>query len=455
MNKPYIPLPKAFVCRIHREFPQEASLLLEALDGPQSWGMRINPLRKDARILSERLSDKIDHVPWCSEGYYYDGERIHPGRHPYHNAGLYYLQDPSAMAVAEVLDVVPGQMVLDLCAAPGGKATAIASKLAGKGLLVANEYVRNRAPLLSSNLERWGVTNGMVTSAHPDRLAEIWGEGFDRVLVDAPCSGEGMFRKDPATRQAWTPAAADACPGRQKLLLSSAARLVRRGGRLVYSTCTFSPAENEDIVCWFLDTHPDYAPYSFSIPGWRPGKNGETYCARMAPHIGRGEGHFVAAFLRIEGSSPSIARKKLPPCKDAKTWKAFWDEMGGAPLPGQLVQEGDCFHLYPDILLETHGITCLRAGIPLGRAGKGYFVPHHSLAMTGLVRSQFPLDFGAGQADAYLAGEVLPCSGKGWMVASLDGAPLGWGKASQGQLKNHLPAGLRRCSISKWEEEPI
>lgn len=453
MTDSYIPLPEGFVRRIRASMPQESEELLAALDGPRSWGIRINPLRNHARESLNLLGGELTPIPWCCNGSYYDGSVFHPGRNALHDAGVYYLQDPSAMAVAEVLDVHPGQLVLDLCAAPGGKSTAIAAKLNGDGLLVANEIVRSRAALLSANLERWGAGNVMILSENPRNITDTWGACFDRVLVDAPCSGEGMFRKDPAARLQWSEASADACSDRQKLILESATSLVRPGGRLVYSTCTFSPAENEEIARWFLDTHSDYEACSIDLPGWRPGIGGEGYCRRMGPHIGRGEGHFVAAFLRTAGDEDDIPVKRLPRCKDSSAWDAFCKEIGPVHLRGQLAALKDQFHLYPEILPDTGKLYCLRAGIPLGRAGKGYFVPHHSLAMTGLIPQIHELSMNSEDIDNYLAGEVIPCGEKGWMVVSLCGSPLGWGKAGQGQMKNHLPTGLRRRGRKFYEEE--
>ncbi len=437
-------LPEAFAGRMMALAGVDGEALLHALqEPPLPTALRLNPLRGPVN-----LPWKLDPVLWCPLGRYVP-EGIRPGRSPLHDAGAYYLQEASAMAVAEAAQVRPGMRVLDLCAAPGGKAGQMGAALQGSGLLVANEIVPERAALLSSQLERLGIAEVAVTNERPDRLAAHFGPVFDRVLVDAPCSGEGMFRKDPQTVEAWTPESNEACARRQRLILDSAAALVKPDGWLIYSTCTFSPLENEENADWFLDTHPDYAPQQLDIPGWSCGLGGQRYCARLWPHLARGEGHFIACFRRVAGEEGRWPAAKMPP-RD-KAADSFWDAFMEGNAPACTVASGGMLWRLPQENPRWGNLRLVRAGLPLGKAGKGYFKPHHSLAMAGHARQRLDL-WNDERIWAYLEGAEIPASGAGWCQVTVLGCPLGWGKISQGRMKNHLPAGLRHRGYHKEDE---
>ncbi len=278
-GRPLAPLPEGFTDRMEKMLGEEYPAFLKSYEEGRAYGLRVNLLKGSREELYGRLCRRFGlvPVPWCREGFYY-GQEDRPGRHPFHQAGVYYIQEPSAMAVGSLLDPQPGEAVLDLCAAPGGKTTHIAARMAGEGLLVSNEVHPARAKALSQNVERMGVKNAVVTNEEPERLAKIFPGFFDRVVVDAPCSGEGMFRKEEQAREEWSRGHVQLCAGRQRQILDCGAKMLKPGGRMVYSTCTFSPEENEEVVIRFLESHPDFslvpAPgvlKAFQKDGWTGG----------------------------------------------------------------------------------------------------------------------------------------------------------------------------------------
>ena len=403
--------------------------------GAHARGLRLRPGVTIENVRAA-LPDAYEPIPWA-RGAYYIASESRAGAHPLHAAGAYYLQEPSAMAAVAALDVRPGQRVLDLCAAPGGKSTQIAGLLEGCGALVCNEIVPSRAKILSQNIERMGVANAAVTNEAPPKLATRFARLFDRVLVDAPCSGEGMFRREEAARAEWRPDSPAGCAARQREVLQSAAETVAPGGLLVYSTCTFNEMENEQNVRAFLAAHDDFEAEDFSLPGVGASENG---CLRLWPHRLRGEGHFVARMRRKgepetetpEGDCVSVS--ELLPGFDAR-------------IPGRLVRAGNMLWARPECLPEMHGVRALREGLCLGEMRGKLFFPDHALAlaMPGDIGSAAELDGEA--AKAYLRGESLPApdgTGKGWLRVRYLDMPLGWAKCADGQLKNHLPKGLRR-----------
>ena len=351
------------------------------------------------------------------------------------------------MLPAAVLNPLPGEKVLDLCAAPGGKSTQLAGKMLGEGLLVCNEPVPRRAQILSRNLERMGVPNALCVSAYPEQLAARWPNGFDAVLADAPCSGEGMFRRHPETRDEWTPDAPAGCAKRQAEILDSAAVMVRPGGRLVYATCTLNPTENENTVHAFLERHPDFSLQSFALPGIRA-EEGMYTCY---PHRVRGEGQF-AALLRRAGDMPTTlpTDTSLPrPGKElAALLRAF---AADAPMPTALL--GDTLFSLPE-LPDVRGLRVLRAGLHLGHAKGKIFEPDHAWAVSCRAPALPRVRLTEADAARYLAGEVLPVpeAVKGWVLPEMNGMALGWGKASGGVMKNHYPKGLRRAVAENAEE---
>ena len=308
-------LPDMFCRRMRALLGSEADAFFASYERPRAVGLRFNP-RKTPDLPLDFVREP---VPWAVHGCYYDPD-ARPGLHPYHDAGLYYLQEPSAMAPASLLDAQPGERVLDLCAAPGGKSTQLASAMQDRGLLVCNEIHPKRARVLSGNVERLGFPNALVLNESPERLSARFPGWFDRVLVDAPCSGEGMFRKEDAAVTDWSEDTVAMCAARQKTILDEAAKLLRPGGRLVYSTCTFAPEENEGVIARFLATHPDYrieavdAPYfAPGRPEWADGNPDLAHCLRLWPHLLKGEGHFAAVLRRTGGESGEVPTQKPEP----------------------------------------------------------------------------------------------------------------------------------------------
>ena len=428
-------IPAEFLQRMEKQLGAEYPDFLQSLERPRAVALRFNPLKGE---LPE-LPFVGDPVPWEPMGYYYDPE-ARPGLHPYHEAGVYYLQEASAMAPVTLLDPQPGERVCDLCAAPGGKTTQIAGRMDQQGFLLCNEINPKRAKILSRNIERMGVGNALVTNEHPDTLAKKYPGFFDRVLIDAPCSGEGMFRKEEAAVTDWSPETVQMCANRQQEILRSGAELMRPGGRLVYSTCTFAPEENEQAIDIFLQEHPDFYPEEVSAPWFTAGENG-TF--RMWPHKLLGEGHF-AAVLRKEGE-PEEPERPLPGSPLPKEWTAFARELDIKLPEGKAVLFGQSLYWAPSALPDLRGIRVLRPGLELGEVKKGRFEPAHALALWLKTAANVKrLESDAPELKAYLHGETVPAREKGWCLVTADSYSIGWGKGDGNVLKNHYPKGLRR-----------
>ena len=344
------------------------------------------------------------------------------------------------MAPVALLDPQPGERVCDLCAAPGGKTTQIAGRMMGEGFLLCNEINPKRAKILSRNIERMAVSNALVTNEHPAVLAERFEEQFDKVLIDAPCSGEGMFRKEEAAVTDWSEETVQMCARRQAEILHSGARMVRPGGRLVYSTCTFAPEEDELAVAAFLENHPEFYPEQIVTPWFVPGENGSH---RMWPHKLLGEGHF-AAVLRKKGDGEADisipASEKLP-----KEWTAFAKELGISLPEGRPVLFGETLYWAPAGMPDIKKLKVLRPGLELGILKKGRFEPAHALALwlkDCANVQRFEAD--APEIATYLHGNVVPSERKGWCLVMAGDFSIGWGKGDGSVLKNHYPKGLRR-----------
>ena len=428
-------LPEAFLQRMEAQLGSEYPAFLESLERPRAVALRFNPLKGERPVLPFVGAP----VPWEPEGFYYDPE-TRPGLHVYHEAGVYYLQEASAMAPVALLDPKPGERVCDLCAAPGGKTTQIAGRMLGQGFLVCNEINPKRAKILSRNIERMGVANALVTNEHPETLASRFPGFFDRVLVDAPCSGEGMFRKEEAAVTDWSQETVQMCARRQREILDSAARLVRPGGRLVYSTCTFAPEEDEETVAAFLESHPEFTPEPVEAPWFVPGENASY---RMWPHKLLGEGHFAAVLRKTQGESGEVPA--CPGGKCPKTWESFAKELDITLPEGKAVSFGQSLYWAPTELPELNRLKVLRPGLELGTERKGRFEPAHALALwlkTCAVTESFPPE--SPEMKAYLHGDVVPSGKKGWCLVQAGGYAIGWGKGDGSVLKNHYPKGLRR-----------
>lgn len=469
-----VSLPPRFVERMRVLLGDEAGAFFASYEAPPRAGLRVNALKLEPEAFRARSPWALKPVPWCPTGFLI-ADDARPGRHPYHAAGLYYLQEPSAMAVAEALDIRPGQLVLDLAASPGGKATHIAALLRGEGTLVANEVVPSRIKPLGENLERLGATNVVLTNEEPARLADRLGPAFDRVLLDAPCSGEGMFRKSLVAIREWSPEHVSGSAARQAKILEAAARLVRPGGLLLYSTCTFAPEENERQIAGFLARHPGWelaeiprSPgFTPARPDWSDGGGQEIERAvRLWPHRLPGEGHFLALLRNNNDSlerekpplSTSRASRRLGSATNDQTaaaaaWERFVRE-ALAPVspwlaearPERLLARREQLFLQPPGAPGLDGLTVVRPGLPLGAAKPGRFEPAHALALA--LRSEDArnvVDLDVDRAERYLAGEPLTIPGPpGWTLVTVGGWPLGWGRRSGDVVKNHYPKGLRR-----------
>ncbi|WP_438432062.1 RsmF rRNA methyltransferase first C-terminal domain-containing protein [Gorillibacterium sp. sgz500922] len=456
-------LPDAYIRRMRGQLGSEAEAFLASYSDPRTQGLRRNALKLDAahplwRQIEETY--RLEPVPWCPTGFYYP-DSVRPGKSAWHAAGLYYMQEPSAMTSAELLAPRPGETVLDLAAAPGGKSTQLACRLEGQGLLMTNEIHPGRAKILAENLERSGVRNAVVTSMAPPALAARFPRFFDRIMLDAPCSGEGMFRKDPEAASEWTDASPAACAVRQKDILRDAVRMLKPGGSLAYSTCTFNREENEAVIDWLLAEYPAFRLIRME---------------RIWPHRERGEGHF-AALLQLAAddagaeevaAQPGSGRAKgkrtggasSAAVKQAQEAMARFREFAAATLPGFAAGPGEPVVFGEQLYFLPHGadgafsaerlegVRALRPGLHLAELKKGRLEPAHALALASRredAAREYPLGAEEDAAARYLRGEALPAVDypDGWTLVTVDGFPLGWGKVSGGLLKNHYPKGLR------------
>ena len=429
-------LPKVFVDRMAAQLQDELPAFLRTYEEPYQRGIRLNPLKAvDGTHLPEGL---LEAVPWEPTGHYLSLDSK-AGADILHEAGAWYLQEPSAMIPAAVLNAQPGEHILDLCAAPGGKTTQNALRMAGQGMIVCNEPIGDRARILSRNVERMGVTNAIVVSAWPEKLADVWPEAFDAIQCDAPCSGEGMFRRHPETRDEWNPESPAGCAKRQGDILDSAAVMLRPGGRMVYSTCTLNKIENEGVVEAFLLRHPDFELMPFELPGLSAPQGMLT----IYPHRIKGEGHFVA-LLRRKGDGRAVWQTASPKNAPDKAAMKVLQEF----LPGQQANLffGNELRYCPDFpeLSKAKGVTVLRSGLHLGTVKGKVFIPDHAWAVSNAAPAVPRVHLTEEEAWLYLNGQVIPADGKGWVLACYAGLPLGCGKVSDGMMKNHYPKGLRR-----------
>ena len=472
------PIPPDFLAKMQTLLGETYPAFVQSYDAPGPGGLRVNTLKLSAddfsRIAPFMLTPAGD---WDAAAFHLTppitntpitNTLISPGKHPYHWAGLYYLQEPSAMVVGAVTRPQPGEWVLDLAAAPGGKSTHLAALMNDTGLLVSNEIDRGRAHILADNLARWGTRNTLITNDSPEKLAQTWGAIFDRVLVDAPCSGEGMFRRQGGFE--WSEGIVQACARRQKGIVTEAAALVRPGGFLVYSTCTFSPEEDEQVIAHFLSQHPAFAlvePPRFAgfapgQPTWADGAPELRHAIRLWPQNFPGEGHFMVVMQKdVAGREPlavsNYASSQLPTASRPfrlnnsipHEWREFAREHLRVDFPGARFHfAGGKLYLLPEQAIDTGKIRMVRYGLLLGEVGKGFFKPAHTLALA-LTPNEvtYSLDFPAEveTVAAYLGGHDFPAEGPdGWVLMAVDGYALGWGKRVRGRVKNHYPHAWRQ-----------
>lgn len=440
--------PEGFLNRMKSLLGDGYGEFLRSLDTAAFRALRINTLKANENVLSVLTAGR-NKTPFCELSYYIDDdEKL--GNHPYHHAGAFYLQEPSASSAVECLPIEKGDHVLDLCAAPGGKSTQLAAKLGGTGLLVSNEYVFGRVRPLISNLERLGVSNAVVTSLSSGALAEYFYGFFDKIAVDAPCSGEGMMRKEAAAINGWSLENIALCAARQQEIIDNAAKMLRPGGMMCYSTCTFAPEENEQTVARFLNEHTDFKlvkiEKDFGHSGFlsaAPDCKEITLTRRIFPFDG-GEGHFVA-LLKRDGEKSTARAKKSIVCTDPVI-NGFFKENFENGTPENTVTVGDKVYITTDAVLPER-LPVVRNGVFAGTLQKGRFVPEHSLfACPKFVPySRLSLTLDDERVAKFLHGEEIICdtSLKGYTRVEVDSIPLGFGKASNGVLKNHYPKGLR------------
>lgn len=441
-----MPLPQAFLSRMQTMLGDEYSQFLAAYDQPHFRGVRINPLKCDRETI-EAAMGTLTPSPFSPLCFYTQTEKV--GSLPLHHAGAFYSQEPSASSAVTVLAPEPGEKVLDLCAAPGGKSTQIAACLMGEGLLWSNEIVKNRAQILLSNMERMGVKNAVVSSCHPETLCSRLAGFFDKVLVDAPCSGEGMFRRDEQAVEEWSPEHVKACADRQLAILHSAKQAVREGGVLVYSTCTFSPEENEGVIRRFLEEEPGFVLES---PGVSFGRKAEAMDAvRIYPMDG-GEGHFAARLRRVSENPKMPASLKLPAEKGEgfQLARELLQKVFRQPPKNPIMQAGNRLYLLPNRLPEISGLGVLRAGVEVGEIKGKRIEPAHGLFMAARQEDlQYSVSFPSNSAEiaSFLRGEELgielDAPNGSYVGVCVDQVTVGYGKYSSGRLKNHYPKGLR------------
>lgn len=444
-------LPQAYIAQMKRLLGEAGFFAYEkALGEPVTRALRVNLLLFPDGAPPCAIEGLGEPVPWARGAYFIEGD-ARPGLSPLHEGGLYYMQEPSAMTAVSALCPQPGERALDLCAAPGGKSTQIAALMAGRGLLVCNEPVPSRAQILSRNVERMGVRNAVVTSALPDQLSPRFADFFDRILVDAPCSGEGMFRRQIEARDEWSENAPRGCADRQLEILHEAARMLAPGGHMVYSTCTFNDTENEGVLERFLQAHPEFALVPFALPGLPRAEAGYLH---LYPHEMRGEGHFVSLLQKRADApaAPEPAKKKgkaAPRPAKAQERIALPPVLAEGTSLERLYSAGGCLWSLPEGLdiARLDGLRVLRTGLLLAHAEGRRAEPDHALAMA--LRPQEALRTAAltrEQALAYQAGEALDLGElpEGFTLMCCEGVSLGWGKQAGGLMKNHYPKGLRR-----------
>ena len=496
-------LPEEFEMKMKKLLGSEYEEFLASYDHPRNFGLRVNVDKISPKEFEKIAPFHLTKIPWTENGYYYE-EQDMPARHPFYYAGMYYLQEPSAMTPASRLVSKPGDRVLDLCAAPGGKATELGAHLHGKGVLVANDISASRAKALLKNIEVFGIRNSFVVNEVPAKLAENFPEFFDKILVDAPCSGEGMFRKDPAVAKVWDSNKPFECAKRQKEIITRAAQMLAPGGDMLYSTCTFSPEENEQVIQFLLDSRDDMEireiqPYEGFAPGRPEAANGTPdlkKCVRIWPHKMAGEGHFLALLHKkapgetagaqendrnghpnretmvdehknqVEGTISDIKGIGKP---EIKALTEFFADVSMEMNWKQVEVRKGQVYLVPEALGTRKGLVFLRNGLYLGEIRKDRFEPSQSFAMA-LKKKEYmaviDLDYSDVRVEKYLRGETLEVDDivernlqkaeemhnakamkkrleKGWQLVCVNGYPLGWGKLVNGTLKNKYHAGWR------------
>lgn len=458
-------LPIAFEEKMKALLGDEYDAYLRCYEEPRHYGLRVNTKKISVEEFLKIAPWPLTPVPWISNGFYYDGSQYQPAKHPYYYAGLYYLQEPSAMTPANRLPVNPDDKVLDVCAAPGGKATELGANLGPEGVLIANDISNSRARGLLKNLELFGIGNMMVISEEPGKLVEYFPEYFDKILIDAPCSGEGMFRKEKKMIKAWEEHGPEFFSKLQRSIITQAAQMLKPGGMLLYSTCTFDPLENEQTIEYLLEQFPEFTIFEMKeYEGFTKGKPEVTKAdikdlektVRIFPHHMQGEGHYLALLKKenaIERSEKSFkiaepkSMKKIP-----EELALFFEDLTWKIDNRYLEIRDERVYYMPKELPELKGIRFLRSGLLMGELKKKRFEPSQALAMClkkEEYRNILDLSVEDERIIKYLKGETLDVEDmtghkdKGWYLVCVDGYPLGFGKLANQTLKNKYLPGWR------------
>lgn len=446
-------LPEKYEMKMKSLLGAEFDDYLKSFEEKRYYGLRTNTLKINADELEKKLYFKLKKVEWCKEGFYYSDED-RPSKHPYYNAGLFYIQEPSAMSTGAVIDINPGDRVLDLCAAPGGKSTQAGAKLKNEGILVSNDISATRCRALLRNIEAAGISNAVITNETPEKLSERFEGFFNKIIVDAPCSGEGMFRKDKDAVRSWEEHKTEVCQKLQRDILRNAGKMLCPGGIIAYSTCTFAPEEDEGMVNEFLDKNDDFEilevdkSYGFDRgrSEWVKGGRKELdLCGRLWPHKVKGEGHFLALLKKkgVEKEKKTIS--KITPVNEKKLsdYYDFMDKYMNIKINDNIEIHGKSLMKIP-CGIDLRGIRVMRSGLYIGDIKTKRFEPSQGFAMTLKKEDvKYSIDFSLDDDKLirYLKGESFDVNSyDGWNLVCVDGFPLGWGKVQNGRLKNkYLP----------------
>ncbi len=456
-GKKSMKLPDLFVANMHELLGTEFDSYIKSYEKPRWYGLRVNTNKISVEDFLKISPFELQPIPWIENGFYYEGDTVKPAKHPYYAAGYYYLQEPSAMTPANRLPISKGDRVLDLCAAPGGKTTELGAKLAGSGVLVSNDISNSRARTLLKNMEMAGIENAYVLSEDPKKLVPIFREFFDKILLDVPCSGEGMFRKDNKMVQSWLEQGPQEYAVIQKNLILQGADMLKPGGYMLYSTCTFSKCENEDVISYLLQEREGFELCDIlDYDGFGKGYDGLERTVRIWPHRMNGEGHFLALLHKKDESDSGRESREMKVQKLPNEFQDFMQHVGKEFQPERIKISKERINYLPEVTVDVKGIRTLREGLLLGELKKNRFEPSQAFAMS-LKKQEFDItiDFSADDIRVikYLKGETLDVEDmigvkeKGWCFVCVEGAPLGFGKIANQTLKNKYALGWR------WQSE--
>ncbi len=463
-------LPEKFIDEMKDLLKEDYDNYIACLDNPMYHALRVNTLKISVEDFLKISPFELTPVPWCKNAFYYDDAICKPSKHPYYYAGLYYLQEPSATLPATTLPIEEGDIVLDICAAPGGKSTELAAKLKGTGFLVSNDISASRAKALLKNLEVFGVDNMMICCEAPNTLSKAFPEGFDKILIDAPCSGEGMFRKSYSMVTAWEQNGTEMFAGIQRGILNEVVKMLKPGGMILYSTCTFSQLEDEKSVEYLLDLDENLEIVPFEMAeGFVCGKPEYTeskdesykYCARLFPHKIKGEGHFTVLLKDKREKEDGIKNDYfIKPSKLPEELKDFLSNINKDMPSRRFEIKKEKVYFIKEACPDTEGLRILRQGLLFGEIKKNRFEPSEALAMS-LKKEEFRLTLNLSREDErvlrYLKGETIDITEteatieegfkdkkkEGYILILVDSFPLGFGKLKNGTIKNKYLPGWR------------